>query len=376
MESKKPDHQHIAALDGLRGVAAMAVVWHHMTGQAYGGSATPSRGYLAVDFFLILSGLVVARAYETRLQSNMTFLGFLRVRLIRLYPMIVLGIACGVAAKLVASYHFSNAGSVDRSSIFIAAIFGLLLLPYSGMHTPGGELFPLDAPLWSLMFELWINIFYACIVVLRNRRILWCITIAAILLGAGGDVYFAVTLHNLNGGHNFSTIPVGVARISCTFFIGVVLHHILTPARVAKLPSVPFPVLAILLMAVVLPGSGVGWAYDIFVALVVFPAIIILGMKDNASKTWRKFALFSGAISYPLYILHEPTFSHFTHLKHYSNAVQLMAFTAAFIAVVVFSYLALRFYDEPVRRWLTRATRGNPPAAPLVRARSLTKRTF
>ncbi len=360
MESKKPGHQHIATLDGLRGVAAMAVVWYHMTGQAYGGEATPFRGYLAVDFFLILSGLVVARAYEARLQTSMTLLGFLKVRLIRLYPMIVLGIACGFASKLFASYHFTHGVSIDRSSIFIAVIFGLLLVPYPGMHTAGGELFPLDGPLWSLMYELWINIFYASIAVLRNRGVLWFITGAAILLGAGGDIYFAITQHRLNGGHNFSTIPVGIARVSCTFFIGVVLHHVLTPARVEALPSVPFPVLAALLLAAVLPGPKMGWAYDIFVVLIVFPAIVVLGAKDHASKTWRKAALFSGALSYPIYVLHEPTFSHFTHLKHYSTQVQIIAFAAAFIAILVFSYLALRLYDEPVRRWLSRAARGKP----------------
>ena len=366
MDSKKSAHQHIAALDGLRGVAAMAVVWYHMTGQAYGGASMPFRGYLAVDFFLILSGLVVARAYEARLQTSMTMLGFLKVRLIRLYPMIVLGIACGFAAKMVASYHFSHGVFVDRSSIYIAVIFGLLLLPYAGMHTPGGELFPLDGPLWSLMYELWINIFYACIAVLRKHRILWYVTGGAILLGAGGDIYFVTKQHLLNGGHNFSTIPVGIARVSCTFFIGVVLNHTLTPARIEALPSVPFPALAALLLATFLPGPKLGGAYDIFVVLIVFPAIVVLGAKDHAFGIWRKVALVSGMLSYPIYVLHEPSFSHFTHLKHESTQVQIIAFTAAFIAILIFSYLALRLYDEPVRRWLTRATRGRPSATPIT----------
>jgi uncharacterized membrane protein len=110
------------------------------------------------------------------------------------------------------------------------------------------------------------------------------------------------------------------------FFFGVVLHHVLTPSRIAALPSVPFPVLAVLLLVVVLRGSAFGGAYDIFVVLIVFPAIVVLGAKDCASKRWHKVALFSGAISYPLYVLPEPTFSHFPHFRHYSTAVQLAAF--------------------------------------------------
>jgi len=44
------ERQHNATLDGLRGVAAIAVVWYHET-QATLARAVPARGYLSVDFF-------------------------------------------------------------------------------------------------------------------------------------------------------------------------------------------------------------------------------------------------------------------------------------------------------------------------------------
>ncbi|MCB8883878.1 acyltransferase [Acidisoma cellulosilytica] len=360
MEPDKAGHQHIAALDGLRGIAAFAVVWYHMTGQAHGGVSTPFHGYLAVDFFLILSGLVVARAYETKLRAHMTLLRFVKIRLIRLYPMILLGIACGFASKLVASYHFSPAVDIDRSRIFIAAIFGLLLIPYPDKQTFGGALFPLDIPLWTLMLEVWVNILYAAILVLKSRTILFGMTILAITLGSGADIVFAIKQHYLNGGSDLSTLSTGIARIGCAFFIGVALHHLLTPSRVAVLPSIPFPVLALSLLGIMFMGPAFDWPFDILAVLVLFPAIVVLGVKDRTGRRWRKLAIFAGAVSYPVYVLHEPTFAHFAHIKHLPAVVELAIFSAAFGAIVAVSYAASRFYDEPVRHWLNRRLQTKP----------------
>lgn len=88
------DRGHLATLDGMGGVAALAVVllhgagltWVHMPG-----------GYLAVDLFLVLSGLVIARAYRSRM-SQLGTVGFLQIRLVRLYPLYLLGLLLGITA--------------------------------------------------------------------------------------------------------------------------------------------------------------------------------------------------------------------------------------------------------------------------------------
>ena len=52
-------------LDGLRGVAAVLVVAYHLFETYYGGSTDQpiNHGYLAVDFFFVLSGFVIGLAY-------------------------------------------------------------------------------------------------------------------------------------------------------------------------------------------------------------------------------------------------------------------------------------------------------------------------
>jgi peptidoglycan/LPS O-acetylase OafA/YrhL len=120
------------------------------------------------------------------------------------------------------------------------------------------------------------------------------------------------------------------------------------------MPAVPFPVLAAGLLLALLAGPWFGPLYDVFAVLIIFPAIVALGTKDRASPRWRSVALSAGALSYPVYILHEATFAHFTHFQGRSATVTFLVFAAAFIAIALVSYVALRWYDEPVRHWLAR----------------------
>lgn len=87
-------HYHI--LDGLRGVAAIVVVWFHIF-EAYATSHVDqiiNHGYLAVDFFFMLSGFVIGYAYDNRWKT-MTTGEFIKRRLIRLQPMVAIGAIIG-----------------------------------------------------------------------------------------------------------------------------------------------------------------------------------------------------------------------------------------------------------------------------------------
>lgn len=94
---------HYALLDGLRGVAALLVLWYHVhEGFAFASGApiigSINYGYLAVDFFFMLSGFVIGYAYAARLHRSMSLGNFARRRLIRLHPMVVFGALLGVVA--------------------------------------------------------------------------------------------------------------------------------------------------------------------------------------------------------------------------------------------------------------------------------------
>ena len=159
---------HYDILDGLRGVAAIMVVWFHLF-EAYATSHLDQRinhGYLAVDFFFILSGFVIGYAYDDRWKKKMSVKDFLKRRLIRLHPMVVMGAVIGAVMFYFQGCSVWDVSAVSLSMLLTATLLNALLIP----ATPGseirglGEMYPLNGPSWSLFFEYIGNILYALII--------------------------------------------------------------------------------------------------------------------------------------------------------------------------------------------------------------------
>ena len=141
---------HYDILDGLRGVAAIMVVWFHLF-EAYATSHLDQRinhGYLAVDFFFILSGFVIGYAYDDRWKKKMSVKDFLKRRLIRLHPMVVMGAVIGAVMFYFQGCSVWDVSAVSLSMLLTATLLNALLIP----ATPGseirglGEMYPLNGP--------------------------------------------------------------------------------------------------------------------------------------------------------------------------------------------------------------------------------------
>ena len=152
---------HYNILDGLRGVAALTVVCFHLF-EAYATSHLDQRinhGYLAVDFFFILSGFVIGYAYDDR-WTKMTVGEFLKRRFIRLHPMVVIGALIGAVMFYFQGCSVWDVSTVSVGALLLATLMNALLIP----ATPGaeirgvGEMYPLNGPSWSLFFEYIGNI--------------------------------------------------------------------------------------------------------------------------------------------------------------------------------------------------------------------------
>ena len=132
---------------------------------------------MAVDFFFMLSGFVIAHAYDERLRRGMGVLPFLAVRLIRLEPLVLLGVALGTGAHLLRA----RLGGIDMASVLQAACANVLLLPTPALLALRPWAFPIDTPLWSLAFEILINPVYALLF-----RVLTRLTLdMALVIGEG-----------------------------------------------------------------------------------------------------------------------------------------------------------------------------------------------
>jgi peptidoglycan/LPS O-acetylase OafA/YrhL len=351
----KPDQGGRAVflgLDGLRGLAALVVVMFH-TRFMFGWS--PDSGYLAVDLFFMLSGFVLAHAYDPRFAAGMAAAEFMRIRLIRLYPLYILGMALMVLSLLL---NLALRLSVDWTPGKIAASFAFAI---GFLPTPDGwgnvdALYPLNPPAWSLAFELLIN----AVFVLVWRHLSLRVLVAAAVVS--GLVLIAVTGHygSLNTGANWLTWAGGLPRIVYGFTVGVILLRLMRD-RGLRLPvGAALPVVAMLALLAAAPPPSWRVASDLAISLVGFPLIVLA----SASVEPRRFAgtfAFLGLTSYAVYTLHIPLMSLTASVVLLVTGRRLEALAPwvgiAFIVVLLAAaWAADRQFDHPVRRWAMRVT--------------------
>ena len=349
MNHQAPSVNRYAFLDGIRGLAALFVVTRHT--HLFWGDIQFFRSYLAVDIFFILSGFVIIHAYEKKLtQQNISNKQFVKLRLIRLYPIFLFSLLVSLAAFLMESLSNHSLATLSWLDVFITFVPVLFFLPsnYSGQ----GYLFSVNVPYWSLLDELIVNFIYVLMrPKLSNLVLAIIIFSSALVIGAISilnesiNVGFVATVPNMLG---------GLVRALFGFFVGVALYrNQLFFAR--WIPQVS-PWWAFLVVALILGSPSLGAAdkfLDVFLITIAFPLIIFIAAQGQASRH-EKILLPLGAISYPLYVLHEPVGKMFTSIASYS--VKQYAPLSGFILVamlVVMCLLLDKYYDIPVRRYLS-----------------------
>ena len=154
---------HYEILDGLRGVAAVMVVAFHLLEAHSGGNHLEqiiNHGYLAVDFFFMLSGFVIGYAYDDR-WSRMSIGTFFKRRIIRLHPMVIVGSIVGaVFFYFQESPCFPAIQDTSAGTMLLVMLLGCTLLPLPLKWDIRGwtEMHPLNGPAWSLYYEYIGNI--------------------------------------------------------------------------------------------------------------------------------------------------------------------------------------------------------------------------
>jgi peptidoglycan/LPS O-acetylase OafA/YrhL len=280
-------NHRFVALDGLRGIAAGAVVLYHL-GTATGLPWLAPRGYLAVDFFFVLSGFVIAHAYGERLRTAcLSPMQFLRVRLRRLWPTAVVGTLIGVAVVLLTPAGLSVR---TQHGFALAMALNLMMLPNV---VPGLAMFPANPPHWSLWYEIVANYAYAVIAPWLGGLAL----VALVLIAAVRDS--VVMAHVGSGGH------ADVSRVAVSFFVGVLVYRVWNRGHRPRLNALIL--VATLIVALAWPAMPPGRALiDAILTLCVFPLVVWTGASVCVTGRAQRLAIVSGRLSYPLYAVHYP----------------------------------------------------------------------
>lgn len=344
-------------LDGLRGVAAFAVILDHVPG-GWLGEVIPGR-YLAVDFFFVLSGFVLAHAYGRGLEAGGSAFAFMRARLIRLYPMYLLGLA--IALSLVVLGAARGWLGPAWTDILTVAALGLVFLPAPQTATYGhGELYPANPPAWSLLFELVANLVYGFVA----RLLSWRILVAALAVGAGAVAFTIIRHGDVRGpGWMWAHLDAGLARVMFDFFAGVAIYRL---RQTVKLPGLPWWAATGAFVAVIAAAPTGVWrvAYDIAAALVLMPALVTLASGSVVTGVAARMCAASGMLSYGVYVLHVPLLGVISTaaavMGVHLGEGPLLALAVALAAGLV-GWIADRLYDRPVRRWLSSRARQAKP---------------
>jgi len=354
---------HYEILDGLRGVAAIIVVAFHLMEAHATSNLTQviNHGYLAVDFFFVLSGFVIGYAYDDR-WGKMTLKGFFKRRLIRLQPMIVIGMIVGAIGFYFQDCNlWPGISDVPFWKMLLIMFIGFTLLPVPlSMDIRGWqEMHPLDGPAWSLFFEYIANILYALFVRKFSKKLL-----AAFVFVTGcALIHLAVTSTrgDVVGGWSLDSVQqrIGFTRMLYPFFAGLLLSRIAKPRHYKHSFLLCSLLILVLLAFPRIGGSEHLWMnglYDSLVIIFFFPLIVFLGASGEVTgKYASKINKFLGDISYPIYITHYPLIYIYTAWatdNHISIAQGLPLASVTLVSSVVLAYGCLKLYDEPVRNWL------------------------
>ena len=358
---------HFEILDGLRGVAAVMVVIFHLF-DAFSGDnhliKIINHGYLAVDFFFLLSGFVIGYAYNDR-WKKMSLKVFFKRRLIRLHPMVIMGMVIGAICFYFGASPilFPQLSQVPFWKVLLTMFVGFTLLPLpTSMDIRGwGEMHPLNGPAWTLFFEYVGNILYAVFI----RRISNTFLSLLVFFSACALIHLAVTSPNGDVFGGWSIEPaqfrIGITRLLFPFLAGVLLSRLKKPSRIKNAFAISFIMIIVVLSLPRVGGTENLWLnglYESFSIVILFPFIVYIGASGEIkNEVALKICRFFGNISYPIYIIHSPLIYIYSAWVVDNDISLYNGWPMGLLVLVVTVLMALtclNFYDIPVRKWLTK----------------------
>jgi peptidoglycan/LPS O-acetylase OafA/YrhL len=351
LQAGDQNRDRFAVLDGMRGVAAIFVIVVHLPFEK--APQTFPGGYLAVDLFFLLSGFVIAHSYGERLRSGMTLREFMLQRLIRLYPLYLLGM---VLALIAVQPEMGSRPSKTWSNLIIDTVAGLFFLPTPIHYSVRASGAFLNYASWSLFYELIANILFALVVPhLTPRRL-------GIIIAAGAAMMAVAVVHT-------STLDLGVVltksdllgatgRVTFSFFGGVAIYRLWQSGRLHSLRVPSWLTFIALAIAISLPRSG-SWhgAVALLCAWTILPALVFAGARATTGPKLLRVCTNLGAASYAFYILQAPIIDllKYISIKFAGMPLSALGWLGAALVIVLVYIVALAadaIFDIPVRKWL------------------------
>ncbi len=339
---------YLTALDGMRGLAAYLVLNYHVViffTVSWAQAWVVPHGYLAVDCFFVMSGFVMAHAFDDKLKAGMTLRDFALHRFLRLYPLILAGVAFGAVS--VIGFCLVTPG-VPKLAAIEAIAAGAVLLPTDALARFKPYDFPVNIAFWSLSYEVILCIGYAVVA----RFLTGWRMIAALVVAGSAVLYLATSKQGMDIGFRLGDFGPGFGRVVYPFLMGIFLRRLptFTPQRNAW-GYIAIPLIGLVLVNPI-PAGGL---YDLVASIAVIPFLVWLAATARGIAPFDRVAAWAGTLSYPLYALHFPIVVVMANLgKKLALDEDQTAWLGLGCIVVSLGLAALTYiiYDKPVRAWL------------------------
>lgn len=292
----------LRALTSLRGIAAMAIVLQHFSATAALLSAAwiPSlvpHGYMAVDFFFVLSGFIMAYTYLAAFETSgmQEYAPFLFKRIARIFPL-------GIAVTLLILVCAMVASIWHRADLFIPPVALADDLPLATVvnlaHLQGFlPHYILNAPSWSVSLELSAYLLFPALVRLffGHRRTAALATAASVV---------TIVLLECYGPKTFNDRPVAcnIARCIAEFCLGLSVYRAYRGSPTLRSLGQDRWTFAI---AAATTLSGL-LRLDLLTALLFPPLILAFALNHGraARLLSSRLPYFLGLISFSVYLIH------------------------------------------------------------------------
>lgn len=351
---------HFGLLDGLRGIAALAVVLMHI-GEIFLLPDWLPQAYLAVPFFFVLSGFVISYAYENRLMRTGRLRDFVQVRVERLYPLLLVGLCFGAVLLVIKAF-------VGAERFSFPLLVGMFVAAVGMIPMPGPAAFTILPPQWSLAIELWGNIVHFALRRWFSVRLLALVLPLFFVLMAAASFVFG----GVGTGWTLTNIVGGLATFTFSYAAGILVHHLWKEGRLPQLRTSAWLIAGLLIVSLALPQplrTPANAVRDILCTGILYPLLLVAAIQVEPGIRLRALSDWFGRLSYPLYITHFPVVSFCCLALLKFDLPPWMLYVSVWLVAAIaigVAWLALTRIDEPVRRRIKhlRKTRYNADVGP------------